>query len=33
MSGNVHACLPNLAQCDISMFMNLQTSLKDLEIC
>lgn len=34
MSRNVHTYLPNLAQCDISMFMKLQISLKELnEVC
>jgi len=34
MSGNLHAYLPNLAQCDVSMFMKLQISLKELnEVC
>jgi len=30
MSGNVHAYLPNLAQCDVSIFMKLHISLKEL---
>jgi len=34
MPGNAHAYLPNLAQCDISIFMKLHISLKELnEVC
>lgn len=34
MSGNVNAYLPNLAQCDVSVFMKLHISLKELnEVC